>query len=221
MKFNNLNLFFLIQVISLNEIMQTTAADETLASFSIKSTQALIKSKKYTCSQVIDYFLQRAYTYNSLVNALISFNPLAKKQAIELDEYFRINNRLKGPMHCVPVLIKDNINVAGIATTGAIKALRYSIPNKDAPLVANLLIQGAVIVGKTNMAELAVANEDTEMGGQCKNPFDTRRTCGSSSTGCGSGISTGMGLVAIGTDTGGSIICKLARKDQYIHKKYS
>jgi Asp-tRNA(Asn)/Glu-tRNA(Gln) amidotransferase A subunit family amidase len=80
------------------------------------------------------------------------------------------------------------------------------VPLKDALVVERLRKEGAIVLAKTNMAELAMYNMDSEMGGLCKNPFDLSRTCGGSSTGTGAAISAGLGVIGLGTDTEGSII---------------
>lgn len=158
------------------------------------------------CSRIIEYFLNRAYTFNPSLNALISFNPQAMTEAIKLDKFYEQNKSFNGRLHCIPVLIKDNIDVKGIPTTGGINALRNSIPSKDATAVRRLKRDGAIIIGKANMAQLAQGNDTSENGGLCNNPFDVNRACGASSTGSGAGISSAMAIIGIGTDTDGSVI---------------
>lgn len=138
-----------------------------LTDFSIHSVHEFIRAGG-SCAQVVDFYLERAYRYNPMLNAIISFNPRLKSEAIELDELYNANRRrhqgryyggyangtMKGRLHCVPVLVKDNVDVKEMPTTGGIKALRYSIPNKDALVVKRLRDEGALIVAKTNLAEL-------------------------------------------------------------------
>ena len=122
--------------------------------FKISTIHAKIKSGK-TCSEIIDLFLNRSYTYNRNLNAIISYNPLARLEAQKLDEYYMNNSKLIGKLHCIPTIVKDNIDVNTMHTTGGIKALRHSIPNQDATIVEKLKAQGAIIIAKTNLAELA------------------------------------------------------------------
>lgn len=172
--------------------------------FKISTIHNQIKSGK-NCSQIIDYFLKRCYTYNTNLNAIISFNPTARLDALKLDDYYAKNTKLIGKLHCIPTIIKDNIDISGMSTTGGIKALRYSIPNQDASIVKLLKAEGAILIAKSNLAELAHGNESSETGGRCHNPFEYIKSCGASSTGSGASIGAGLAVIAIGTDTDGSI----------------
>lgn len=132
-----------------------TDVSAVLSDLSIKSIHEFI-GRGNNCSRVVDFYMERAYRYNSTLNALITFNGRAKSEAIELDEYYwRHQGRLKGRLHCVPVLVKDNVDVSGMPTTGGIRALRHSIPNRDALVVKRMRLEGAVVVAKVNLAELA------------------------------------------------------------------
>lgn len=140
-----------------------------LTDFSIRSVHEFIRAGG-TCAQVVDFYLERAYRYNPMLNAIITFNPRLKSEALELDQLYNMNRKsqpnggyygignvnrtMKGRLHCVPVLVKDNVDVKEMPTTGGIKALRYLIPNKDALVVKRLRDEGAIIVAKTNLAEL-------------------------------------------------------------------
>ncbi|CAF1439555.1 unnamed protein product [Rotaria sordida] len=178
-----------------------------LSEFKVSAIHELLRKGGWNCTDVIDYFIKRAVTYNPIIKALINFNPKAQIEAYDLDKFYHEKNVFKGQLHCIPFIIKDNIDVAGLPTTGGIKALRYSIPNKDAPVIDKLRKEGAIVIAKANMAEMAVGElENSEMGGQCLNPFDLKRTCGTSSSGSGGGISSAMAIVSLGTDTGGSIL---------------
>ncbi len=148
-----------------------------------------------------------------MLNAVIATFPDAIEQARAMDAELRAG-RYRGPMHGIPVLVKDNVEVAGpIATTAGSLALAGNITNRDAPLIARLRAAGAVILGKTNLSEWANIRSDNStsgwsaVGGLTKNPHALdRNSCGSSS---GSGSATAAGLAAgsIGTETDGSITC--------------
>jgi len=141
------------------------------------------------------------------MRAVINYNPKVFEEAVELDNFYKTNNnKLKGKLHCIPLLVKDNIDVRGLPTTGGIKALRNSIPNKDALVVERLRKEGGIVMAKANLAELAAGPYDSELGGECLNPYDYTRSCGPSSTGTGAGIATGMAVIGLGTDTEGSIM---------------
>ncbi len=147
------------------------------------------------------------------LNAVIATFPDALDQARAMDAELRAG-KYRGPMHGIPVLVKDNVEVAGpIATTAGSLALAGNITNRDAPLIARLREAGAVILGKTNLSEWANIRSDNStsgwsaVGGLTKNPHALdRNSCGSSS---GSGAAAAAALAAgtIGTETDGSITC--------------
>ena len=103
-------------------------------------------------------------------------------------------------------MVKDNIDVRKIPTTGGIKALRYSIPNTDAIIIEKLRLEGAIVIAKSNLAKLGSGKYESELGGSCKNPWDPSRTCGLSSAGAGAGIAAGIAVIGIGFDTEGSLM---------------
>jgi aspartyl-tRNA(Asn)/glutamyl-tRNA(Gln) amidotransferase subunit A len=110
----------------------------------------------------------------------------------------------RGPLHGIPVALKDNVDTAGIETTCASRILRGNVPSKDADVAARLSAAGAILLGKTNLLEFAYGIVHPDFG-QCNNPLDTGRTSGGSSSGSCSAVADGMVPLAVGTDTGGSI----------------
>ena len=112
----------------------------------------------------------------------------------------------RGPLHGIPISLKDLIDVAGVPTTAASRVLAANIAKEDAPLVERLREAGAVLLGKTNLHEFALGttSEDSAYGA-VHNPRDASRSAGGSSGGSAAAVATGMGLASIGTDTGGSI----------------
>lgn len=147
------------------------------------------------------------------LNAVIATMPDAMAQARTLDAERRAG-KLRGPLHGVPVLIKDNIEATGpVPTTAGSLALRNNITNRDAPLVARLKAAGAIILGKTNLSEWANIRSDNStsgwsaVGGLTRNPHVLdRNSCGSSS-GSGAAMAAGLAAATIGTETDGSIVC--------------
>jgi amidase len=150
---------------------------------------------------------------NPRLNAVIAVDPTALDQARALDR----SRRARGPLHGMPILIKDNIETAGpLPTTAGSLALAGNVTGRDAPLVARLRAAGAVILGKANLSEWAnIRSSDSisgwsAIGGQVRNPYALNRNpCGSSS-GSAVAVASGMVPAAIGTETDGSITCPAA-----------
>ena len=147
------------------------------------------------------------------VNAIIELNPDALKIADELDAE-RKSGKVRGPLHGIPVLIKDNIDTADkMHTTAGSLALADSIALQDSTVAAKLRAAGAVILGKTNLSEWANFRSThstsgwSGRGGQTRNPYALdRNPCGSSS-GTGAAIAANLAAAGIGTETDGSIVC--------------
>jgi amidase len=148
-----------------------------------------------------------------MLNAVITLNPDALRQARRLDKERR-KGHLRGPLHGVPILLKDNIEAAGaMPTTAGSLALKDNITNRDAPLVARLKAAGAVILGKANLSEWANIRSDNStsgwsaVGGLTKNPHSLlHNTCGSSA-GSGAAMAARLAAATVGTETDGSITC--------------
>lgn len=149
------------------------------------------------------------------LHAILRINPNALAEAAALDAERR-NGRVRGPLHGIPVLLKDNIDARPMPTTAGSLALADNVPDRDAFVVARLRAAGAVILGKTNLSEWANFRSTRSIsgwsgvGGQTKNPYVLdRNPCGSSS-GTGSAIAASLATVGVGTETDGSIICPAA-----------
>lgn len=157
--------------------------------------------------------LERIDDLNPLLNAVIAVDPTALDQARSLDR----EAAPRGPLHGMPILVKDNIETAGpLPTTAGSLALIDNVTGRDAPLVANLREAGAVIVGKANLSEWANIRDSSSIsgwsavGGQTRNPHALNRNpCGSSS-GSAAAVAAGIVPAAIGTETDGSITCPAA-----------
>jgi amidase len=156
--------------------------------------------------------LERIERWDADLRAVIALNPSAIEQAMELDRE-RASGRLRGALHGVPVLIKDNIENRELPTSAGSLALAENATGRDARVVAQLRDKGLVILGKANLSEWANFRSErsssgwSAVGGQARNPHDTSRSpCGSSS---GSAVAVAAGYVplAVGTETNGSVIC--------------
>jgi amidase len=141
----------------------------------------------------------------SELNAMLSINPYALEQADELDME-RKRQGSRGPLHGIPIVVKDNYNTLDMPTTGGTKALAGFIVPADCRIVQNLRNAGAIIIGKTNLHELALFGLTwSALGGQTKNPYDLTKTPGGSSGGTGAAVSANFAMAGTGTDTVNSI----------------
>ncbi|RZT28435.1 amidase [Kribbella sp. VKM Ac-2569] len=150
------------------------------------------------------------------VNAICTPNPAALTEAARLDTE-RDEGRVRGPLHGVPVLVKDNIDTADLPTTaGSLALADQPPPPADAPLVRRLRAAGCVILGKTNLSEWAnfrgsaSSSGWSAYGGLTRNPYALNRSAGGSSSGSGAAVAAGLADYAIGTETNGSIVCPAA-----------
>lgn len=158
-----------------------------------------------SCRTVVSSFIARIEAYNPTVNAIIALNPQALDLADEIDVQIASGNST-GALLCVPVLLKDNYDAAGMNTTGGSRALVNNKPLADAPTVKALKDAGAVILGKTNLHEMALEGISvSSLGGQTINPYDLTRTPGGSSGGSGAAIGASFAILATGTDTVNSL----------------
>lgn len=180
------------------EIMEATIADFHNA----------MKNDMITCRGLIELYIKRIEAYDQQgpsLNAVIKVNPKALETADQLDEKFR-NSGFVGPLHGVPVLLKDNVDTGDMETTAGSLSLEGVIPEDDAFITRKLIEAGAIILAKVNLHEFAVWGETaSSILGQTLNPYDLTRTPGGSSGGTGAGIAANFGMVGIGTDTINSI----------------
>jgi amidase len=151
-----------------------------------------------------------------LVNAVCTPNPAARTEAARLDTE-RDEGRVRGPLHGVPVLVKDNIDTADLPTTaGSLALADQPPPPEDATVVRRLRAAGCVILGKTNLSEWAnfrgsaSSSGWSAYGGLTRNPYALNRSPGGSSSGSGAAVAAGLAEYAIGTETNGSIVCPAA-----------
>ncbi|TDW70219.1 amidase [Kribbella pratensis] len=165
---------------------------------------------------LVDELQARIREVDPLVNAICTPNPAALTEAARLDTE-RENGRVRGPLHGVPVLVKDNIDTADLPTTaGSLALADQPPPPDDAPLVRRLREAGCVILGKTNLSEWAnfrgsaSSSGWSAYGGLTRNPYALNRSAGGSSSGSGAAVAAGLAQYAIGTETNGSIVCPAA-----------
>lgn len=160
------------------------------------------------------FYIARIRTVDPKINSIIELNPDAMAIARQRDRE-RLNRRFKGPLHGIPVVIKDNIDTADRmkTTAGSLALMDAPTPTRDAFIVERLRAAGAVILGKTNLSEWANFRDNDSIsgwsgrGGQTRHPYVLdRNPCGSSS-GTGAAVAANLATVGIGTETDGSIVC--------------
>ena len=181
----------------------------------IVEVQAAMSSGALTAAELTRSFLRRIEAYDRTgprLNAVLEVNPDARDIAEALDRE-RVLRGARGPLHGVPVLLKDNIATADrLHTSAGSLALAGCIAPRDAFLVTRLRAAGAVILGKANMTEWAnymtmgMPAGYSSRGGQVVNPYDARLTPGGSSSGCAVAVAASLCTVAVGTETSGSIL---------------
>src|SRR5262249_32326007 len=141
------------------------------------------------------------------LNAIIMTNPDALRAADDLDRRFRQSGPV-GPMHCVPVIVKDNFETVDMPTSAGSQSLQGMMTGRDSVVVKRLRDAGAVMIAKSNMAEFAFSPVETVssiLPGYTRNPYDTRRVTAGSSGGSAAAIAANFGLVGLASDTGDSI----------------
>jgi amidase len=199
----------------------TTIADDAVTGFelneeSISTLQEKMTSGKYSAEQLTKIYLDRIDAIDKkgpAINSVIELNPDALSIAKSLDEE-RKSGKTRGPLHGIPILIKDNIDTADkMQTTAGALAMQGHIASKDAFVVKKLREAGVVILGKTNLSEWANFRSTkscsgwSSRGGQTKNPYILdHNPCGSSS-GSGAAVAANLCVVAVGTETDGSVTC--------------
>jgi amidase len=179
------------------------------ANATIEDLRAALDSNRVTSEQLVRYYtdrIERLDKRGPRINALITLNPNALREARRLDA--ASNGRPRAPLYGIPFIVKDNYDTAGIATSGGSAALAHSIPSTDAFVVRRLLDQGAILIGKANMSELAASYgrlSYSSVGGLTLNPYDTARNASGSSSGSAAAVAADFAPFALGTDTSGSI----------------
>jgi aspartyl-tRNA(Asn)/glutamyl-tRNA(Gln) amidotransferase subunit A len=177
-----------------------------MALLSIDTFARQLRSRQITSVGIVEECLQRIADRNERLNAFILvMAEEARRQAAEADR--ELSEGIdRGPLHGVPVSIKDIFDIGGAVTSAASRVREGIVADKDAPAIARLRRAGAVIVGKTNLHEFALGttNEDSAFGA-ARNPLDETRSPGGSSGGSAASVVAGMALATLGTDTGGSI----------------
>ena len=162
-----------------------------------------------TCTQLTRFYLDRIAAYDMqgpALRAIITVNPKAMEIAAEMDRSYRASPASARPLHCVPVILKDNFDTFDMPTTGGNISMRKSMAPADAFTVEKMRKAGALILAKANLSEFARRGMSlSSLGGQVRNPYDLDRTPGGSSGGTGAAIAANFAVLGTGSDTGQSI----------------
>ncbi len=180
------------------QVLETTIAD----------VHAAFKAKKLTARQLTQMYLDRIAAYDlkgPAIKCIVSVNPQALADADKLDAAFAKTGQFVGPMHGIPVLIKDEIDVAGMATTQGTVMFKDYITPLDSFVVAKLRAAGAIIFAKTTLSEFAGGDTYSALTGNSRNPYALDRTVGGSSGGSGGALAANFGTIALGEETSSSL----------------
>ena len=175
----------------------------------IGDIHAAYRDGSLTCRQLVESYMARIDAYDRsgpTINSIVTVNPRALEEAEDLDAEFARTGELSGPLHGIPVVVKDQVETKGIMTTFGSIALDGYVPEEDATAIAQLRQAGAVILAKTAMPDFATSWFGySSKSGETKNPYALDRDPGGSSGGTGAAVAANLGTVGIGEDTGGSI----------------
>jgi amidase len=172
----------------------------------IEDVRAALASNQITCRALVEQYFRRIEAYDKAgpsLNAVQTINRRAVEDAGRLDSAYAASGPV-GPLHCVPVLIKDQMKTSDLPTTYGSAVFKDFVPLRDATVVARLKKAGAVIIGKATMGEFASGYVGSAFG-VVRNAYDPTRSASGSSGGTGSGVAANFAIVGIGEDTGGSV----------------
>lgn len=183
----------------------------TVAEATIADIHEAIRAGRLTARQLVERYLARIEAYDKrgpAINALVTINERAVARAEELDRHFADTRAFVGPLHGIPVIVKDNYDTHDLPTTAGSLSLAGSMPPDDAFQISRLRKAGAIVLAKANMAEFAFSPYETvgsSLPGHTKNPYALDRVPAGSSGGTAAAVAASFGAVGLGTDTGNSI----------------
>ena len=186
---------------------QTAPAPFHLIEATIDGIHGALRSGQISCSALVQDYILRIAAYDQkgpALNAVQNVNPDAQRIAADMDARFKATGQWSGPLACIPVLVKDEVNTSFMPTTYGSALFKTFVPPRSATIVNRLQAAGAIILAKTNMGEFATAYSGSAFG-DCHNAYDPSRSPSGSSCGTGIGIAANFGTVGIGEDTGGSV----------------
>ena len=165
-----------------------------------------IRERRIACRDVVELYLSRIEKHNGALNAVCTLDAAgARRRAAEADDAL-LRGKPWGPLHGVPMTIKDALETAGMRTTGGYPPLKDYVPARDAPAVARLRAAGAILLGKTNVPPLSADyRADNPIFGRTNNPWDLERTPGGSTGGGAASVAAGLSAFDVGSDLAGSV----------------
>ena len=166
---------------------------------------SLIKSREVSPVEATEAYLERIPQIDGKLNSYITVTPDRALADAKKAEQEIVSGKYRGPMHGVPVAVKDQMYTKGILTTGGSTILKDFVPGEDATVISNLNDAGAVLLGKLNMSEFAMGDAFEHPYGRPHNPWDLSRNAGTSSSGSGAATAAFLCATSLGEDTGGSI----------------
>lgn len=195
-----ISLFFLFSNVS-----ALTKAPVDVTTMSIEELLDAMDKGYLTSETLVNIYLERIEAYDDMFNSINQINEHAVEQAKELDKE-RDNGKLRGKLHGIPILVKCNIDVYGIPTTGGTKSLKDNYPKENSYVVQRLIDEGAIILGSTNMSELAFSAKNSYSSyGYVRNVFNTDYTPYGSSGGSAVAVTAAFAAASLGTDTNSSV----------------
>lgn len=189
---------------------QRTARPFRLEETTIAEVHAAMRARQLTCRQLVQRYLDRIEAIDKrgpAINAIVVVNAAALATADSLDARYRRAGPT-GPLHCIPMIVKDNFETTDLQTTAGSLALKGWLPRRDATMVARIRAAGAIVLAKSNMNEWAFSPYETVnsiLPGYTKNPYVLDRVTAGSSGGTAAAVADNEGTVGLGTDTGNSI----------------
>lgn len=201
----------LLLSIATANLMPRIASALGIEEATIAELHAAYSSGEHTTRQVVAAYLARIEAYDKrgpYLNSLISINPRALEEADALDAKLRATGKLVGPLHGIPVIVKDCIDALDMPMTAGFQGWKNYYPPSDAPLISRIKAAGGIILAKASLSEFTRGGADninSVLGGFARNPYNTAFATGGSSGGTGAAIAANFGAIGIGTDTGGSI----------------
>lgn len=188
--------------------MRTQEGIQNWEEATIEQVHAALLAGNCTCENLVQYYLDgiEAYDQSTGINAITQVNPQIIEEAQQLDRNFAVDKSLK-PLHCVPLIVKDNYLTIGLQSAAGSSALKGYQSKVDAYQVRKLKEAGAIVLAKSNMAEWAFSPKVTisSLAGETRNPYNLAHTTAGSSGGTAAAIAANFGLIGLGTDTGNSI----------------